>query len=174
MKIVCFIFALFLVVAAEASADLSSMKAYCTAKNPKVSFPLPGQPEIIKSPDFEEAYIFRDTTNINSYQFTYKQIDKSINAKEYLESVITGRVRSVNAVLMSKKIYKAGNKTIANYSYHYYAGNTNKVSYVKAVITNGLYYSWAVQSYEGSSAYSADYIFTNYSKYVDNDGGLCR
>lgn len=151
------------------AASTPDMQVYCTSKTPKVSFPLPGQPEIINSPEFVEAYVFKDTTNVNSYQFAYKKIDKAFNPKSYLEGAITGRVRSQNATLMTKKIFVSGGKTIANYSYYYYYGSTKKLSYVKALITKGFYYSWAVQSYEGSSVYSADRIFAGYSKYVAND-----
>lgn len=156
------------------AASIPEMQVYCTAKVPKVSFPLPGQPEIINSSEFEEAYVFKDTTNVNSYQFAYKKIDKTLNPKAYLEGAITGRVRSQNATLMTKKISVSGGKTIANYSYYYYDGNTRKLSYVKALISKGLYYSWAVQSYEGSSVYSADSIFAGYSKYVAADGSYCK
>src|SRR6185369_5318626 len=156
------------------AATIPDIQIYCTAKTPKVSFPLPGQPEIINSPEFEEAYVFKDTTNMNSYQFAYKKIDKTLNPKTYLEGAITGRVRSQNATLMTKKIFVSGGKTIANYSYYYYDGNTKKLSYVKALIYKGLYYSWAVQSYEGSSVYSSDSIFAGYSKYVAADGSYCK
>lgn len=156
------------------SASIPEMQVYCTTTAPKVSFPFPGQPEIYNNPEFKESYLCKDMTNINSYQFYYKKFDKIFNSKAYLDGVITGRLRSLKATLLDKKIFKSGGKTIAIYSYYYYSGNTKKLSYVKAVIAKDIYYSWAVQSYEGSSAYSADNIFANYSKYVDNGKGFCK
>jgi hypothetical protein len=150
------------------------MKVYCTASTPKVSFPFPGQPEIFSSPEYPEAYTYKDTTNFNSYQFYYKQIDKSFNKSEYLGLVRDQRIKSGNATLISKKIHKSGKRTISDYSYYYYNSGIKKISHVKSVIINNTYYSWAVQSYEGSSEYSADDIFNNYSKYVDNDGTYCK
>jgi len=156
------------------SATIPDMKVCCTTSTPKVSFPFPGQPEVFSNPEFPEAYTYKDTTNYNSYQFYYKKIDKSLNESQYLGMVRDQRIKSVNATLISKKIYKSGNKTISDYSYFYYNLGIKKISHVKSVSTDNIYYSWAVQSYEGSSKYSADYIFDNYSKYVDNDGGFCK
>lgn len=169
-----FLLLIFLLTPYCIAANSPDMQVYCTGKSPKISFPLPGQPESANVSGYEEAYAFKDTTNVNSYQFLYKKIDKTLNLKTYLEGVIVGRIRSLNATLLTKKISTSGGKVIAKYSYYYYVSGVRKLSHVKALALNGIYCSWAVQSYEGVSIFEAESIFENYSKYLDADGSYCK
>jgi len=164
------IFSLLLYFSGSAfAADSINMKIYCSDINPRVSFPFPGQPQYYNDPLGGEAYVFRDVLNINSYQFGYRKYDnKAISNKKYLEGVIGGRTSALKATILSKKIYTSGGKTIAIYSYYYFnRENIKKISFVKDVIYKNNYYYWSVQSYKDYSKYPANYIFKNYSKYLD-------
>lgn len=157
----------------SSSADDLNMKIYCSKKRSGLSFPFTKTPVVFHNDNYEEAYILQDVEHLNSYQFYYKKLDKQLTNKEYLDAVITERIIGNKSKLLSKKIYFSGNKIISEYSYKYYMGKILKFSNVKAVISNGYYYSWAVQSYKDASRYDSDYIFKNYSNYVEDNGKYC-
>lgn len=148
-----------------------NMKTYCS-RTANISFPATGVGEDLNNkpgnPGYDETYQYLDQENFIAYQFFLKRIEPQFKSMRYLEDGANEKVKNINARLTSKKIYETNGKLIIDYSYEYFRNGIKKISYTRTAIEGNLYYSWAVQTYEGNGNYTSRYIFDNYAKYIGN------